>query len=273
MDYSELFKAVVLGVLQGLTEFLPISSSGHLVIASQYLQFEQQGVLFDIFLHLGTLVAVLLAFRKELFFMVMAPVQLVRRKAEAKDWYYFWWDIYVVVATLPTVVVGLLAKEYVTELFSDLLVVYAMLLVTAALMLASRYLKEENTPLSWRRAVIIGCAQACAIMPGLSRSGATLFAGMSLGINREMVARFSFIMSIPAIVGAAVLHFPELLASSAMCLESIGYIFAGMIMAAFSGYFAIVVLLNVVRRNRLQYFGYYCIVVAMVGLGLQLFRG
>ncbi len=273
MDYSELFKAVVLGILQGLTEFLPISSSGHLVIASQYLQFQQQGVLFDIFLHLGTLVAVVLAFRKELFFMVVAPVQLVRGTAEARDRHYFWWDIYVVVATLPTVVVGLLAKEYVAELFSDLLVVYTMLLVTAVLMLASRYLKEEKTPLSWRRAVIIGCAQACAIMPGLSRSGATLFAGMSLGIDRETAARFSFIMSIPAIMGAAILHLPELLAPSAMCLEAAGYVVAGMTMAAFSGYFAIMVLLDVVRRNRLQYFGYYCIVVAMVGFGLQLFRG
>ncbi len=273
MDYSELLKAVMLGILQGLTEFLPISSSGHLVIASQYLDFQEQGVLFDIFLHLGTLVAVVLAFRKELVLMGMAPVRLVQRRAEKKDRYYFLWDVYVVLATLPTVVIGLLVKDHATSLFTNLIVVYGMLLVTAVLMLACRYLKERDEPLGWRYAFIIGCAQACAIMPGLSRSGATLFAGMSLGINRETAARFSFILSIPAIVGAAVLHLPELLALSTMSLEAVGYVVAGMTMAAFSGYFAIVVLLDVVRRNRLQYFGYYCIFVAIIGLSLQLFRG
>lgn len=265
----ELLKAVLLGVVQGLTEFLPISSSGHLVIFSELLDFQQQGVVFDVFLHLGTLLAVVLVFRNELREMIKAPFRVVSGNGDKESRQYLLWDVYVVIATLPAVFVGLFLKDQVESLFDSLIVVYTMLTLTALLMLASPLLKETGNRLNGRRSLIMGCAQACAILPGLSRSGSTIFIGMALGMNREVVAKFSFIMSIPAIVGAAVLHSGELLRHPPG-LDMMVNIGAGTVMSAVSGYFAIILLLDIVRRNRLQYFGYYCLCVAFLGFGLQL---
>lgn len=270
MDFSELLKAAVLGVIQGLTEFLPISSSGHLVIGSQLLDFEQQGVAFDVFLHLGSLLAVLLVFRKEVFEMAMAPLRALTGKLDEKNRMYLLWDLYVIVATIPAVFVGLFLKDQVETLFSSLPLVYSMLIITALLMFISGYLKERGSQLNWLNCLLIGCAQACAIMPGLSRSGSTIFTGMLLGINREVVARFSFIMSIPAILGAAVLQLGELVHGQPV-QGSLANLAAGTIMSAVAGYFAIVLLLDIIRRNRLQYFGYYCLAVALIGFSLLFF--
>lgn len=266
----ELIKAIVLGVIQGLTEFLPISSSGHLVIGSKLLNFEQQGVVFDVFLHLGTLLAVVLVFRQEILAMAVAPFKQLFGNGDEESKRFLMWDLYVVVGTLPAVVVGLFFKETIEGLFTSLYVVFSMLLVTAAIMLATPYLRERKIALNLPRSFVIGCAQACAILPGLSRSGSTIFAGMAMGLNRELVARFSFIMSIPAILGAVVLQLPEL-THAPPAGDSLINLAAGTVMASISGYFAIVLLLDIVRRNRLQYFGYYCLAVALIGFAVKLF--
>lgn len=265
----ELIKAITLGVIQGLTEFLPISSSGHLVIGSELLHFQQQGVMFDVFLHLGTLFSVMLVFRRELLAMAAAPFAIAAGRGDEESRLYFMWDIYVVVATIPAVIAGLFLKDKVEQLFSNLTLVYTMLLVTAAIMITTRYLRERELRLNWLRSLVVGCAQACAIMPGLSRSGSTIFIGMALGMDREVVAKFSFIMSIPAIVGAAVLQSQDMF-QQAPSLDSLVNIGAGTVMSALAGYFAIVLLLDIVRRNRLQYFGYYCLVISLLGFGHQL---
>lgn len=270
MDFPELLKAILLGAIQGLTEFLPISSSGHLVIGSKLLNFEQHSVAFDVFLHLGSLLAVLLVFRKEIAAMILAPVYWLRGSLDEKDRMYLFWDLYVIIASIPAVLVGLFLKDEVEILFSSLPLVYSMLTVTAFLMLASGYLHDRGKRLGWFRALLIGCAQACAIMPGLSRSGSTIFMGMLLGVDREVVARFSFIMSIPVILGAAVLQVGDI-AGQHFSAGSLINLAGGTVMAAVSGYFAIVLLLDIVRRNRLQYFGYYCLVVALTGFCLLFF--
>ncbi len=264
MDYIELLKAVILGAVQGLTEFLPISSSGHLVIGSELLDFEQQGVVFDVFVHLGTLLAVIVVFRREILQMMQAPFKAFHGTADEESRVYLLWDIYVIIATIPAVIAGLFLKDHVEFLFDSLPLVYTMLLITAFLMMLTPKLKERNVELNGYRSFLIGCAQACAIMPGLSRSGSTIFTGMLLGLNREKVARFSFIMSIPAILGAVVLQTSDL-ADLPFSAESVVNIAAGTVAAAFSGYLAIVLLLDIVRKNRLQYFGYYCICVALAG--------
>lgn len=262
----ELIKAILLGAIQGLTEFLPISSSGHLVIGSQIMNFQQQGVLFDVFLHLGTLLAVVVVFYKDILAMISAPFKQFWGTPDESSKMYLWWDVYVVLATIPAVIVGLFLKDHVEHLFTNLLLVYCMLLVTAAIMLCSRFLPKGNSDLNWSRSIVVGCAQACAIMPGLSRSGSTIFIGMALGMDREMVARFSFIMSVPAILGAALLQSFDIIADPP-AVGSIFNLVAGTAVAAVSGYFAIVLLLDIVRRNRLHYFGYYCLVVALLGFG------
>jgi len=255
----------LLGALQGLTEFLPISSSGHLVLASKLLNFQEQGLAFDVFVHLGTLVSICIVFRKELTAMVKAPFAVLRGKADDEVKRYYQWDIYVVVATLPAVVIGLFLKNNIEQLFGSILLVYSMLFVTGIIMTLTPYLKETSVKLNCPRALAIGCAQAMAIFPGLSRSGSTIFIGMFLGLNRETVARFSFIMSIPAIIGAVVLQSRELVANPPTA-DSMVMILAGTATSAVCGYLAIMLLLGVIRRNRLQYFGYYCLVLASGGL-------
>lgn len=261
----ELLKAIILGIVQGLTEFLPVSSSGHLVIGSEWLDFHEQSVVFDVCLHLGTLVSVVIVFRKDLLAMVKAPFALLSGSRDASDRSYFLWDLYVVLATLPAVFVGLFYKDAIEQIFSSILVVYCMLVVTGSLMVFARYLPEKDAPVNWYRSILVGCAQACAILPGLSRSGSTIFAGLFLGIGRENIARFSFIMSIPAILGAAVLQFGELFRNPPTS-DALLNLVTGTVMAAVAGYFAIKLLLDIIRRNRLQWFGYYCLLLATVGL-------
>ncbi len=261
----EIIKAIILGGVQGLTEFLPVSSSGHLVLGSELLNFQEQRLAFDIFVHFGTLVSVCIVFRKELTAMLAAPLAMIRGRADDELTRFFYWDIYVVVATLPAVAAGLFLKDSIAGIFANILLVYCMLFVTGLIMTATPYIRERAVQLNCPRAFLIGCAQAMAIFPGISRSGSTIFTGMLLGVNRETVARFSFIMSIPAILGAVVLQSKELL-DNPPDSSSLLVIGAGTVASAVCGYFAIILLLNVIRRNKLQYFGYYCLVLASCGL-------
>ncbi len=261
----EIIKAIILGGVQGLTEFLPVSSSGHLVLGSELLNFQEHGLAFDIFVHFGTLVSVCIVFRKELTAMLAAPLAMIRGRADDELTRFFYWDIYVVVATLPAVAAGLFLKDSIAGIFANILLVYCMLFVTGLIMTATPYIRERAVQLNCPRAFLIGCAQAMAIFPGISRSGSTIFTGMLLGVNRETVARFSFIMSIPAILGAVVLQSKELL-DNPPDSSSLLVIGAGTVASAVCGYFAIILLLNVIRRNKLQYFGYYCLVLASCGL-------
>ncbi len=266
----ELLKAGILGIIQGLTEFLPVSSSGHLVIGAELLGFQEQGLAFDIFLHLGTLLAVVVVFCKELWQMIVAFCCFWRCRQDKELMRFLLLDIYIIVATLPAVIVGLAFKESIEALFTSTLVAYYMLVITGLLMIACGRIKEGSQPMNWWRAVLVGCAQACAILPGLSRSGSTIFAGMAAGIPRETIARFSFLMSIPVIIGATVLQTGDLLESPPP-MEMWGALLIGVVCAAVAGYLAIQLLLDVIRRNRLPWFGYYCLCVAAVGLGYNFF--
>lgn len=261
----DILKAVILGIVQGLTEFLPISSSGHLVMGSLILDFHEPGIAFEVFLHCGTLLAVIFAFRTDLMKMIRSLfVSPALRKADPQLDHLFRWNFYIILATLPAVIFGLLLKDSIDRIFDNILITFAMLAVTGILMLLTRYIEDKGATVTWFRSLIIGIAQALSIMPGLSRSGSTIFTGMAMGINRETAARFSFIMSIPAILGAVVLKLNDLIAappSSAIILT----IVAGTIASVFSGYFAIVLLLHLVRKGRLQWFGYYCLGVSAFG--------
>lgn len=261
----ELIKAIILGGIQGLTEFLPVSSSGHLVIGSELLNFQEQGVVFDVCLHLGTLISVFIVFRKEIAAMIRAPFQYYSGNRDAEVRQFFYWDIFVILATLPAVVVGLFFKDQIDSLFGSTLVAYTMLVGTGTIMVIAQYVPERDKPLTWWRSILVGCAQAMAIMPGLSRSGSTIFVGMLLGIPRETIARFSFIMSIPAILGAAVLQMGDFFANPPTADTAISLI-AGMAMSTIAGYLAIKLLLDIIRKNRLQWFGYYCLTLATIGL-------
>jgi undecaprenyl-diphosphatase len=261
----ELIKALLLGFIQGATEFLPVSSSGHLVLGSHLLGFSGQSVAFDVMLHLGTLVSVLIVFRRDIVQMVIAPWLWITGRRSDETAHFLRWDAAIVVATIPAVIVGLTMKDLVEALFTSILVVCLMLIVTGVTMILSSRLVDRGNRITWWRALLIGVGQACAIVPGLSRSGTTIFTAMLLGINRETAARFSFLMSLPAILGAAVLHAGEVI-SHPPSTQALGYMVAGTLMAAGTGYGAIVLLLDIIRKNRLPWFGYYCLAVACIGL-------
>jgi undecaprenyl-diphosphatase len=262
----ELIKAVILGLVQGLSEFLPISSSGHLVIFGKILNFHQTGIAFEVFVHFGTLLSVLLAFRKEISQMLIAPYAIwIKKSDDAELKNYLNWDYYVIVATIPAVIIGFTLKDPIESLFSNILLVFFTLLVTAILMFTAQFLKYRNKDLSYGRSFLIGIAQAFAILPGISRSGSTIFMGMSLGIEREKVARFSFIMSLPAIFGATILKLNDMLETPPASSDVLNLI-VGTIVAFISGYFAILWLLDIVKRGKLQIFGYYCFSIAIAGL-------
>ena len=267
----ELIKSIILGLVQGLSEFLPISSSGHLVIFSEILNFHEEGIAFEVFVHFGTLLSILVAFRKELTKMLIALFVVPFKKSEDPELKeYFSWDLYVILATIPAAVIGLTFKDQIETAFSNVLLVYFMLAITGLIMTITPYLKDRGTSFKFSNTFMIGVAQAFAILPGISRSGSTIFTGLAFGIDRERVARFSFIMSIPAVFGAVILKVKDLMEIGIETSGMINYI-AGTIVSFISGYLAIIWLLDIVKKGKLQWFGYYCFAVSALGLGWHYF--
>lgn len=261
----DVLKAALLGLVQGLSEFLPISSSGHLVIFAEILNFREEGIAFEVFVHFGTLLAILLVFRKDIAKMISAPYLIWIKKEESPELREFLnWDFYVIVGTIPAVIIGLGFKNAIEEMFDNILLVFFALLITALLMYLTQFLKFRGSAFNYVRSFLIGIAQAFAIIPGISRSGSTIFMGMALGIQRENVAKFSFILSVPAILGATVLKLNDLFAAPPSSSEILNLV-VGTVVAFVSGYFAIIWLLDIIRKGKLQWFGYYCFTIALAG--------
>ncbi|QSX34669.1 undecaprenyl-diphosphate phosphatase [Shewanella avicenniae] len=209
----DIIQVIILALIQGLTEFLPISSSAHLILPSQVLGWPDQGLSFDVAVNTGSLLAVVIYFRRELISMAGAwSVSVVKRKSSA-DSTLAWW---IILATIPAVFFGFAAKGFIeTHLRSSAViavttVVFGLLLWWADVK-GRRQLSEYQT--GWRKALMIGFAQALALIPGTSRSGATMTAALMLGLTREAAARFSFLMSVPVSLGAAILVCKDLLES------------------------------------------------------------
>jgi undecaprenyl-diphosphatase len=262
----ELIKAIILGIIQGFSEFLPISSSGHLVIFAEILQFKKTGVAFEVFVHFGTLMSVVFAFHRELRDMVIAPFRVyLSGSRDEKLLEALRWDYYILIGTIPAVIIGFTLKDPIEALFSNVLLVFFMLLITGFLMWTSKFLKERDAGFSIINSLLIGIAQAFAILPGISRSGSPLFTGMALGISREKVARFSFILSIPVIFGATILKVNDLINLPPTNAE-IQNLIAGTIFSFISGYVAIIWLLDVVKKGKLEWFGYYCFLLSISGM-------
>lgn len=262
----ELIKSIILGLVQGLSEFLPISSSGHLVIFAEILNFQESGIAFEVFVHFGTLLSILVAFRKDIGQMIAALYLVpIKKSSDPQLQEFFKWDMYVIVASIPAAAIGLTFKDQIEAAFSNVLLVYLMLAITGLIMTLTPSLKSRKTPFTFLNTFIIGIAQAFAILPGISRSGSTIFTGLAFGIDRDKVARFSFIMSLPAVFGAVLLKTKDLVETGIDTQGIINYA-AGTIVAFVSGYFAIIWLLDIVKKGKLQWFGYYCFAVSFIGL-------
>lgn len=260
-------QSLLLGIIQGLTEFLPVSSSGHLVLFQQWLgdnfSFKSEAVAFDLVMHIGTLLPVIYFYRKEVFQIGESVVTF--RKDE-----HFRMAMYVIIATIPTGLMGILLKDTFEGLFHSVRAVCIALLVTGSLLLSTRFFEsppdQPKRNLVWWVALIIGIAQGMAITPGISRSGTTIAVALLLGMDRAVAARFSFLLSIPAILGAAVLILKDGISFSA---ASIGPLVVGFLASMIVGYLALWMLVALVKKGGLYRFTFYVWPVAVVGLILE----
>lgn len=258
----EILKAIILGIIQGLTEFLPISSSGHLVLAEHYLNFKQPDLSFEIFLHLGSVIAVLIYFRKDILYLFKSLFLFKEKSSEHinnRNTLF-----YLLVATVVTALIGLYFEDAVLKAFSSLYIPSFMLFITGVILFMSDKIEPRGLgthQLGIRKSIIIGLGQAFAILPGISRSGSTIAMGIFTGLKREAAARFSFLLSVPIIVGANIHKISKIteLEKSQFLLFLIGA-FAAFI----SGYSVISLLISFVKKQKLKYFAYYCWFISLL---------
>ena len=251
-----MLSAVVLAIVQGLTEFWPISSSGHLILVPRIMGWPDQGLAFDVALHFGTLLAVMLYFRREVFAVPFAMLsQLSGKTHDAADARLGW---ALLVATIPAGIAGLLFKDFVeAELRSPLLIAGTTAFYGALMWLADRRRGSLNNErdITLGNALVVGCAQALALIPGTSRSGITITASLFLGLSREAATRFSFLMAIPVILLASVVEGYHLVTTTdPVAWDLLG---VGVLVAALTAYFCISVLLKIVGRIGMAPFAIY----------------
>jgi undecaprenyl-diphosphatase len=260
-----LVAAILLGIIQGLTEFLPVSSSAHLILARAFFGWEVPadfGLAFDVALHIGTLAAIIAFFRVEIAAMIRAlPRALAADPGPAGRMIQL-----IAVGTLPVVVVGLTLTDFIEERLRTPAVTAVTLTIGAIAMLIAERLgarRRDENDISFVEALLIGCAQASALVPGMSRSGSTIAVGMFLGIRRDAAARFTFLLAIPAMIAAAAKEGLEL---TKMPLSSANYetIAVGMVVSAAVGYVTIKYFLRFLAGNRLDVFAYYRLLLAVV---------
>ncbi len=272
----DLIQAIILGVVQGVTEFIPISSDGHLVIVPWLLHLDQPSLLFDTVAHWGTLLAILLVFWRDLWAIAVATLTSLARRSLADPNARLGW--YIVVGSIPVALAGLLLKDFIEGMYASPLIAGGFLLVNAAVLAGGELLAQQRIPtdtittMTWRQAITIGLAQIIALAPGLSRSGSTIAAGLGTGLRRADAARFSFLLGTPAFLGAGLLQMGDTLASDpATVAAQAPMLVVGFIVAAIVGFVAIQALLAYVRHHSLYLFAGYCVVVGLLVIGLALF--
>lgn len=284
------WEALILGLIQGLTEFLPVSSSGHLVLGQYLLGIDEPGITFEIFVHLGTLLSILTIYRRRIarllydsFRVLAEPSRLIeairpgtiesmRETPAGNEPDTGASDrngpvrlaIYILLSMIPTGIVYILFGDWLKARFADPRFACAMLLVTGVILLLIRLRPNPNSVYTPGKALLVGLAQGAALIPGISRSGSTIAAAVYLNVDRKQAADFSFLMSLPVILGATLLDVIGLLGSG----ETLNWmpLIVGALVAYVSGIWAIRVVLDFVKRGKLQYFGYYVIVVGILGL-------
>ena len=276
MTYAQ---ALLLGVIQGLTEFLPISSSGHLVLVQQLLGLHEAQLSFDVSVHVGTLAAVILYFRQDIFSIIVDLTRwlrrnLTRRNAPAPRTPYVRLAGLIILGSIPTAIIGLALKGAADRLFASPLTTGMMLLITGGLLFATRFgpgadrdAGRSLQELTLKDSLVMGLTQGLAVMPGISRSGSTIAIGILTGIRHETAARFSFLLSIPAISGAALLVLKDAVRQGGVHLPTC---LTGGITAFVVGYAALALLVFLVQKGRLHLFAPYCWIIGVVAIAVSL---
>src|SRR3989338_1107019 len=269
----EIFYSIIAGVIQGLTEFLPISSSGHLVILHDFLKFDFiDNLAFDVILHLGTLVALILFFWQDILKYFLAFCQsFFRWEINSNFEQRFAW--YLILANIPAAIVGFFWEDLIGTVFRQTWIVASMLIVVGLILyLADRYLVGQNrlSQINFKNSLIIGLAQALVLIPGVSRSGITIIAGLSQKLNRETAARFSFLLSIPIIFAAGMKKIVDRAIERSSDFNYL-VLFLGFLASAITGYFCIKYFLRFLQNYSLRIFAYYRIILGVVILLILLF--
>ena len=267
-----IINAIILGIVQGLTEFLPVSSSGHLVLLQKIFKIQEPSLFFDTMLHVGTLLAVVTVLWKDIFEILKKPIQKLTG--------------FLILATIPAVIAALLFKDAIEEIFTTGKLLGVCFLITAALLVTAELLSrrknsaaaqpdENGAKMTWLHALFIGVMQALAIPPGISRSGATISGSLFCKLDRNFAARFSFLMSIPAILGAVVMQTKDLVKHGSTEGAQFGTaaIITGTITAGIVGFFAVKFMLKIIREKSLFGFAIYTGVLGVVVLVLQMTMG
>ncbi|MFW5998646.1 MAG: undecaprenyl-diphosphate phosphatase [Bacillota bacterium] len=250
----EVIKAILLGIIQGITEFLPISSSGHLVILQKIMGITEGNLILNVSLHFGTLIPILIIFWNDI-------KDIILLRSEKKHLIKL-----IIIGSVPTAFIGLYLEQFFERIFSSVLLTGFMLLITGLILYLVEKINNYNKDINDFRAhnaILVGIAQGLAIIPGISRSGSTIAAALFQKMDKEEAARFSFLLSIPAIGGANLLKARDIFSQSSTVISSSSLII-GTITAALSGYIAIKYLLHILKRGSLVVFSYYCWIIGII---------
>lgn len=250
----ELIKIIILGIIQGVTEFLPISSSGHLVIFQYLFGINTDQLTLSVFLHFGTVIPVIVIYWED-----VKGILLFKKEQRRLSWL-------VIVGIIPTGILGFLFEDYIEGLFTSMDIVGYMLLITGLLIYLTEKLSNVKFSLDEMKehnAIIVGLAQALAMIPGISRSGSTIVSSLLQGLDRESAAKYSFLLSVPVIFGVGLLELKNVLTVGLVKLSWLS-IFIGFVISGISGYFAIKYLLHILKKGSLVIFSYYCWIVGII---------
>lgn len=266
-----IFESILLGLIQGLSEFLPISSSGHLALLQYFFGIEGESVLiFAVLLHFGTLIAVLIVYRKDIWELIIELGRAIKdiftgkglnvNANENRRLGYM-----IIVATIPVVIIGLLFNDFFKEAYTNILMIGICLIITGTfLWIAERQASGYKgiREMRFRDAVFVGVLQCIAMLPGISRSGATIVGGLFAGLNRELAVKFAFLISIPSVIGAVILETPAAI-EQGLAGELLIPVIIGVVIAGISGFIAIKTMIKIVSNKKLFYFSFYTWIVGI----------
>lgn len=286
-----LLKAILMGIIQGLTEFLPVSSSGHLALIKAIFKVETDtGVLFDVLLHVATLIAIVVVFYKDilrlirefigmcgdifsnavLFFKSLGSIDKVHEYSPVISNSYRKFVLLLIISTIPTGLIGVFMNDVVDYASTNILITGFCLLCTGGILMLCDFFPDKGKRLkeaNYGDAFCVGIAQGIATLPGLSRSGSTITAGVLCGFDRKFAARYSFIMSIPAILGALILELTDI-SKETVTAGDVGCYIVGMIFAGIIGYFALVITMKLVVSRFFKYFSFYCLGLGIISVAV-----
>jgi len=270
-----LLKAIIMGIVQGATEFLPVSSSGHLVLFSNILKLDlspDNQLVFVIMLHIGTLFSIFFVYYKDIWELILGFFGLIKnipsRNFEIEKYPYRKFTLMIIVASIPTAFIGILFEDIFETLFSTIVPVGVGLLITSFLLFISEKivtLKKDIKKATFKNALVVGIFQGMAITPGISRSGSTIVGGLLCGFSKELAIKFSFLVSMPAVLGSALFKILDLDSTMIKEFMSLPYL-VGTIFSAITGFICIKLLIKILKDNKLHYFSYYTFVIGIIAI-------